>query len=75
MASQSDLDTLEAAIFSGTKRVEYSNGNKVEYQSLSDMLRARDLLKKELGLRSGRFTRIKAEFSKTGEDYDCEDDE
>lgn len=69
MATQADLDALEAAIFSGTKRVEYSD-KKVEYQSMKEMLQARDLLKKELGQTTGRFYRLKPEFDKSGDGCD-----
>ena len=45
--SQTDLDRLEAAIASGTRRVRFQS-HEVEYQSISDMLKARDAIKAEL---------------------------
>lgn len=45
--TQSDLDALNAAIASGAKRVRFQT-HEVEYQSVSEMLRARDLIKSEL---------------------------
>jgi hypothetical protein len=42
--SQTDLDSIEAAIATGAKRVRYQT-HEVEYQSISDMLRARDVIK------------------------------
>lgn len=43
------LKALEAAIAEGVKRVKYSD-KEVEYRSIDEMLRVRDLMKKELGL-------------------------
>lgn len=56
------LEALEKAIADGAKRVEY-DGKIIVYQSLDDMLRARDIIRKELGL-AGNTTRLKAKFSK-----------
>jgi len=43
------LAKLESAIASGVKEVYYGD-KRVSYQSLDDMIRARDLMRKELGL-------------------------
>lgn len=43
MATQADLDKLEAAIFTGTRRVKYQD-KEVEYNSIDDMKKARNLL-------------------------------
>lgn len=43
------LASLEAAIASGTRSVYYGD-KRVEYQDLSAMIRARDLIRIELGL-------------------------
>ena len=59
--SSEDLVELEKAIASGARRVKYQD-REVEYMSLSEMLKARDLIRKELGITSGRNTRIKSEF-------------
>lgn len=57
------LTALEKAIFSGHSRVK--NGDKeIEYKSLEEMIRARDTLKKELGIVSKQSGRILPTFSK-----------
>jgi hypothetical protein len=49
MAYTSDqLANLEAAIASGTLRVEV-NGRMVQYQSVGDLLKLRDVMRAELG--------------------------
>ena len=45
--TQIDLDAIDSAIKSGKRAVQY-NQRRVEYQSLSDMLKARDIIKKEV---------------------------
>lgn len=45
--TQSDLDTIEKAIASGARRVRFQT-HEVEYQSTTEMLRARDLIKAEV---------------------------
>jgi len=44
---QTDLDAIEAAISTGAKRVRYQT-HEVEYHSVADMLKVRDLIKGEL---------------------------
>lgn len=61
--TQEQLDTLDAAIASGSKRVKYAD-KEVEYQSLDDMLRVRDLMAQELGLVSPASKRKLASFNK-----------
>lgn len=39
--TQADLDVLDKAIASGTKRIRYPDGSEVEYQSLRDLTIAR----------------------------------
>lgn len=57
------LDKLERAIYSGHMKVK--NGDKeIQYASLSDMMRARDALKMELGLAPKSSRRIFATHSK-----------
>lgn len=46
--SQTDLDRIEAAIASGTLTVKYAD-KQVTYQSLTDLMKARDLIRKSLG--------------------------
>lgn len=43
------LEALELAISQGTTRVKYEN-KEVEYRSLEEMLKLRDVMRAELGL-------------------------
>ena len=43
-----DLQVLENAIKTGAKKVKYSNDKEVEYRDLSDMLKIRDIIKKDI---------------------------
>jgi hypothetical protein len=43
-----DLAALDAAIASGAKKVKYSD-REIEYQSLSDMLKVRGIMRAALG--------------------------
>lgn len=61
--TQTDLDALEVAIKSGTLRVKYET-KEVTYRSLDELLKIRDLIKKELGLTSGATNRVYASHSK-----------
>jgi hypothetical protein len=45
--TQQNLDAIEKAISTGTLSVEY-NGKRVTYRSMSDLLKARDVIKAEL---------------------------
>ena len=47
MFTQDQLDTLNAAIAQGALIVEYAD-KKVQYRSLDDMIRTRDLMQAEL---------------------------
>lgn len=47
--TQQDLDTLEAAMATGAKRVKYAD-KEVEYQNLKEMLAMRDVIREELSL-------------------------
>jgi hypothetical protein len=47
--TREQLDILEAAIAQGALDVNYGD-KRVTYRSLNEMLRTRDLMKKELGL-------------------------
>lgn len=60
--SQTDLDKLETAIAAGVRRVKYSD-KEVEYQSVDDMIKVRELIRQELTT-SPRPQRIYASFSK-----------
>lgn len=69
--TQERLDALESAIAEGALRVKYSD-KEIEYRSLKDMMKIRDLMKKALGqspnanCKSGLFggIRIEAEHDK-----------
>jgi len=45
--TQTDLDKIEAAIATGARRVRFQT-HEVEYQSIGDMLKVRDLIKADL---------------------------
>lgn len=45
--TQADLEAINQAIALGAKKARFQT-HEVEYQSVSDMLRARDLIKSEL---------------------------
>lgn len=45
--STAQLDAIESAIASGELVIEYE-GKKVQYRSMADLLRARDLVRAEL---------------------------
>ncbi len=45
--TQADLDKIEKAIASGVRRVRFQT-REAEYQSVGDMLKARDVIKAEL---------------------------
>jgi len=47
------LDSLEKAMASGALEVQYDGNKKVVYRSLSDMIRMRDLMRRELGITTG----------------------
>lgn len=61
--TQTQLDAIEVAIASGTTKVRYEN-KEVNYASLSELIRVRDLIRKELGLITKGSGRQLAEFSK-----------
>jgi len=48
MATQAELDKLNAAINQGVQTVQYSD-RRVTYRSLDEMMRIRDDMKAELG--------------------------
>jgi hypothetical protein len=49
--TQQNLDAIEKAIATGTLSVEF-NGKRVTYRSMSDLLKARDVIKSELASQS-----------------------
>lgn len=57
--TQEKLDALEEAIADGARVVKFSTPQgtrEVQYHSLAEMLQARDLMRRELGLISGRVS-------------------
>jgi len=59
---QSDLDEIEKAIGSGALMVKFAD-REVTYRNMDEMMRARDLIRKELGL-TCKTGRIYANFDK-----------
>lgn len=55
--SQSDIDTLKAAMAKGVKRVRYSSG-EVEYQSVSEMMDLLRTMERELNADSSGGRRV-----------------
>jgi hypothetical protein len=51
--TQTQLDALESAIAEGVLTVRTADGKLVTYQSMSDMLKARDLIASSLAASSG----------------------
>ncbi len=51
--TSADLAALDEAISSGVKRVDYPGGHTVEYQSISDMLKARRAIILEINSTQG----------------------
>jgi len=60
--TQAQLDTLEAAIASGTKRVEYQN-RSVTYHSLAEMMKLRDKMREALGKDTSKPRRTFTHYS------------
>lgn len=46
--TQTDLDTLDAAIISGIRKVTFADGRSTEYQNVADMRQVRNDMKAEL---------------------------
>lgn len=46
--AQEDLDRIDRAISSNIRRVKYADGREVEYQSVREMLAARQVIKAEI---------------------------
>jgi len=61
--TQTDLDAIEKAIASGVTMVKYSD-KVVNYSSLDDLIRIRELIRKDLGLTNAASGRVLTSFSK-----------
>lgn len=62
--SQAQLDALNGMIASGVLKAEY-DGNRIEYRSMADLIRARDVVQKGLaGSTATRITHVNPIFSR-----------
>lgn len=61
--TSTDLDTINAAIASGAKMVRYAD-KTVEYHSMEEMMRARELIMNQLGVNAGTSRVTVSQFSK-----------
>lgn len=61
--TQAQLDALEAAIAEGSLIVKYAD-KSVQYRSLDEMIRIRELIRQALGQSSGSASRIYPVVSK-----------
>jgi hypothetical protein len=61
--TQAQLDALEEAIASGSLSVQYGD-KKITYQSQAEMLKARDLIRRSLGLTQASSSRVYPTVSK-----------
>lgn len=59
------LESLEAAIAEGVTTVQYSD-RQVVYRSLNDMLRLRDVIRRDLGIVPSDYTGNRRYFEYTG---------
>jgi hypothetical protein len=46
--TQADIDAIDSAIARGVSEVQYANGQKVRFPSMDDMIKARNLMVKEV---------------------------
>jgi hypothetical protein len=60
---QARLDSIDAAIASGSLRVSYEGKGSVEYRSLADLFKVRDDLRAQLGAPRSLVRRTAAAFS------------
>jgi len=61
--TQANLDAINQAIATGARECWYGD-KRVAYRSLDEMIRIRDLIKENLGLKEERTARIFAQFNK-----------
>jgi hypothetical protein len=59
--TNADLETIEAAIASGAKRVRFQT-HEAEYHSMTEMLRARDVIKAAINPASAPSSVVVAKF-------------
>jgi hypothetical protein len=60
--TSADLTAIESAIASGVLRVRFSDGREVQYQSIDDLLKAREFIKNSLA-GSGGSAAIRSTFA------------
>lgn len=56
--TQADLDALEAAIAHGDRSVTLADGRRTDYRDISELLKARDLVKAELAAATSSASRL-----------------
>lgn len=61
--TQTQLDALNRMIASGVLRSEY-DGQRIEYRSMAELIRARDAVRAGLGSSSVRVTSVNPVYSK-----------
>jgi hypothetical protein len=61
--TQANLTAINAAIATGARECWYGD-KRVAYRSLDEMIRIRDLIKENLGLKEENTTRVFASFKK-----------
>jgi hypothetical protein len=61
--TQAQLDALEAAITGGELKVKYGD-KEVTYRTLDEMIRIRDMMRRDLGLASATNSRVYMTHSK-----------
>lgn len=61
--SLADLDAIERAIASGARRVKFED-REVEYRSTTELERARDTIRRALGLNDPHNGRRRAQYDK-----------
>lgn len=59
--TQSQLDALEASLSLGSTKVKYQD-REVEYRSLDEMMRLRNLMRTEMGLSPGQIKKVNPYF-------------
>lgn len=65
-----NLQRLNAAIATGARIVEYSD-KRIQYNTLAELLQLRQLMMNELGLNTGRGSRIFMSFDKGLSGNEC----
>jgi phage baseplate assembly protein gpV len=56
--TQTDLDRIDAALASETKRVQFADGRLVEYHTKAEMLQVRNLIRAEIAAAASQVNPI-----------------